>query len=452
MASSFKCTLRRVARIHFWLLFFALASYLMLGFTLGPRFFAVDLQEKIHALADEIIVVTATVLGPPATPIVSATPVCVSGVPRVFLDWADDTGTTTWSVERDTLPLVTGLTSSTYTDTAVVALTSYNYVVVAYGPMGPGIATSATVSVTTLDCTNVTPPSVLIQTIGDTNVSTDRSGIVLSRRRPKITGTTNIPNAIIDILLTNPTMQARITANANGYFAWIPPLKLHTGNHYLTVTATDPNDSSRTVSDSFIFRTKNDREGPGEREEETAPPVGLDLDFSVQVDNTDSTLFQGDVVGLTVRSLRGAFPAGVRFTPVFVDHRGHEVLRFPTTAIESSGQTELRFSKKFPLSLSPGTYQMRVDAVFGRALVSREARLIVRAWPLLDLGGGREITYPEVVRFVGLIFYTLFTLFFFYLLFFFREYLASLRSLRHISEYHLARFGFIPKRRKEVRR
>lgn len=166
MPSLLNATMKRVARIHFWLLFFSFVTYTLAGFALGPGFFKADFLDRLQALADDVIVVTATVLGPPAEPIVTATPVCVSGAPRIVLDWADDEATDTWDIERDTLPLVTGLTSSTYTDTAVTANTTYEYVVTANGPMAPGTAISDPVSATALDCPTLLPdPTVLIQTL-----------------------------------------------------------------------------------------------------------------------------------------------------------------------------------------------------------------------------------------------------------------------------------------------
>ena len=247
--------LKWVARLHFWVMFFSFFFYVGLGLTLGPEFLYQDIRKKLFAFADDTIVVTAVVPGPPAVPVISATPACVGLVPRITLNWADDIGTTSWDIDRDSLALTTGLTLSQYTDTAVVANTSYSYQITAYGPMFPGSAVSASVSATTLDCTSVVPVTVTIETLGGKNVRPEnRANTDLSKRRPKVTGSTNTPYAILDITLTNPSIRARITANANGYFEWIPPIGLDTGNHILSVTATDPADGSRGPCRSLLAR------------------------------------------------------------------------------------------------------------------------------------------------------------------------------------------------------
>jgi hypothetical protein len=253
-----KTKLAWMARLHFWVTFFSFFLYLGLGFTLGPDFFYSDIKQKLFAFGDDTIAITAVVPPPPSSPVVTATPSCVAGAPRIALDWANDPGADFWDIDRDSAPLTTGVTVSQYVDTAVVPNGTYTYVVTAYGSMGPGSAVSNPVVVTALDCPNLLPPAtVRIETLGDKNVSEARQNVDLSRRRPKVTGTTNVANAIIDIVVTNPTIRARTTANTNGYFEWIPPMKLDTGNHLLEVKATDPNDATRTATDSFVFWTKN---------------------------------------------------------------------------------------------------------------------------------------------------------------------------------------------------
>ncbi|MEP7162154.1 MAG: hypothetical protein ABI747_00095 [Candidatus Moraniibacteriota bacterium] len=442
MKSPLRQRMRYVARLHFWVMFFAFFGYLALGFTLGPKFFAKDILQKIHALADDTIVITATVLGGPAMPGVTATPVCVSGAPRINLDWADNAATTAWDVERDSLPLTTGLTTSAYIDTAVVANTAYSYVVTAYGPMSPGSVVSSTVVATALDCPNILPSAtVTIETLGDANVSINRTGITLERRRPKVTGTTNIANAIIEIVVTNPSIHALLTANANGYFSWVPSVRLNSGNHILSVTATDPSDSSRSALDTFVFRTKNDGGGGAGNEEET-PGIPSTFDFSVRVNNAGGLLYQGDRLSVTARTKEGAFPAESILEPSLLNVAGEELLRLPDMTANPT-RTEFLFEQDIPLTFDPGEYRVRVDALLGHRVVSREASLSVRAWPLVDLGGGRIITYPEIVSLVGWIFYISFLLLLLFLLLFVREYWFYLHSIRHITERHLARLGFL---------
>ncbi len=441
--------LKIIARLHFWMTFFVFVAYLIFGFSLGPGFFKKDLLTKLHTLADDIVV-SATVLGGPATPLVTATPSCVSGAPRITLDWADDAATDTWDIERDSLPLVTGLIVSQYIDTAVTENISYSYVVTAYGPMFPGSAASSSVSATALDCAAILPPAtVTIQTLGGRNVSVDRTGIELSRRRPQVTGTTNVANALVTLSLTNPSMQATTTANANGYFSWVPPARLDSGNHILSVTVTDPNDVTRTASDSFIFKTFNDggEEGSDEREETIeAVPAGS-LDFFVRVNNGAEFLFQGDEMTVGIYGTKDPFPVGTVFRAFIVDASGREIFRLPETTIKRQGQTEASLFRTVPLLLDPGKYRVRVDAFVGKRIISREAPLVIRAWPLIRFGTGSEITYPELASFIGTIFFILLSLLFFLLALFVREYWLYLHHIRHVTERHLERFGFIGKRK-----
>lgn len=442
---------RRLARLHFWVMFFMFVSYLGLGFSLGPEFLVSDTLKKIHVLADDIITVTAVVLGPPEKPIVTATPVCVSGSPRISLDWADDDATDTWDIDRDSSPLTTGLAVSQYSDTAVVTGNTYGYVVTAYGPMAPGSAVSDPVSATAPDCPVLPPATVTIQTLAGTNVTTDRDDIRFAERRPELTGVANIADAIIDISVTNPTIQARITANSNGYFFWTPPVKLDTGNHSLSVTVTDPGDSSRTATDSLTFHIEDEEEEDGDEDEDEEdrkgavvagiPPRGPLPNFFVRLNSVDGAAFTGDVIDVAAISLEGRFPTGTEIRFFLVNRKGEEVLRLGTVD-DAGGRSEVHMSKELPLSLEPGAYTVRVDAFLGGTVVSREVALMVRALPLIRLGEGNEITYQEVASFVGTAFYLLLFLFLILLLLFVREYGLYLRSLRHITERNLMGLGF----------
>lgn len=443
--------LKWVARLHFWVMFFSFFLYLGLGFALGHEFLYQDIRKKFFVFADDTIVVTAVVPGPPAVPVVTATPACAALVPRVTLDWAEDTGTVTWDIDRDGLPLSTGLTVSGYTDMAVAANTSYTYQVTAYGPMSPGVAISVLVSVTTLDCASIAPVTVTIETLGGKNVTPgNRGNTDLSKRRPKVTGTTNTPNAIIDIVVTNPTLRARIVANANGYFEWIPPIGLDTGNHLLTVTATDPSDASRSGTDSIVFWTKN-VSGTTDGKEGKVSASGQQsdvFDFSVMVTNPDKMLFQNELLTADIVAREDAFPPASTGQVVVNDSNRQDVLRLG--AIDPNGKAETRVEARIPLYLEPGEYRLRADMLIGGETISREDAFVLKGLPLFSLGN-REISYGEAASYIGTFFFLLLFLFLFFLLFFVREYWLYLHSLRAITERHLAWFGFLGPR-KEVTR
>lgn len=445
--------LKWAARLHFWVMFFSFFLYLGLGFTLGPEFLYQDIRKKLFAFADDTIVVTAVVPGPPTAPVVTATPTCVGLVPHIVLNWADDAGTTSWDVNRDSLPLTTGLTMSQYTDTAVVANTSYSYQVTAYGPMFPGSATSASISATMPDCSSVVPVTIAIETLGGKNVRLEnRANTDLSKRRPKVTGTSNTPYAIIDISITNPSIRARIVANANGYFEWIPPIGLDTGNHILSVTATDPVDSSRTGTDSFVFWTKN-VSGSGDSIDTGAATVSGGrsgtFDFSVQVQNANKELFQEDLLSVDIVAGGIAFPAGVTGHLYLNDPSRQDVFRL-ADATQLGGRMNAHIEKTLPLYLEPGVYRTRADLVIDGETVSREDSFNLKGLPFFTIAG-HEVSYAEAASYIGLLFFSLLFLFILFLLLFIREYWLYLYSLRTVTERQLARFGFFGYRKGVIR-
>lgn len=445
--------LKWVARLHFWVMFFSFFLYLGLGFSLGPEFLYQDIRKKFFAFADDTVVVTATVPGPPAVPVVTAIPTCTGLTPRIALDWADDIGTTSWDIDRDSLPLSTGLVTSQYTDTAVVANTSYSYQVTAYGPMFPGSATSVPVTATALDCAGIAPVTVSIETLGGKNVRPEnRADTDLSKRRPKVTGTSNTPYAILDITVTNPSIRARIIANANGYFEWIPPIGLDTGNHLLTVTATDPADSARTGTDSFIFWTKN---VSGSDDVSGADAATLSdrrsgtFDFSVAVQNDGAEVFQEEMLRVQITPGRSGFPKDASGRIVISDSARVDALILSEDFL-LQGMEGLTIEAPLPIYLTPGEYRVRADIAADGETVSREATFRLKGLPLLNIGN-RTISYSEAASYIGIIFFSLLFSFLFTLLLFVREYWLYLHSLRAITARHLARLGLLGTRKGVIR-
>lgn len=448
--------LKWVARLHFWVMFFSFVLYLGFGFALGPEFLYQDIRKKFFAQADDIVV-TAIVPGPPAAPVVTATPTCVSSSPRVVLDWADDNGSTSWDIDRDSLPLTTGLIVSGYTDTAVAASTSYTYQVTAYGPMSPGIAIGGTVSATTLDCASIVPVTVSIETLGGKNVTVgNRTNVNFSKRRPKVTGTTNTPNAIIDITLTNPVIRARTLANANGYFEWIPPIRIDTGSHVLTVVATDPADSGRTGSDSFTFWTENttddDGSGSGTRQSSAAAGTGTgtgQFDFSVTVQNEGSSVFHEESLRVTLTPNQPGFPGGASAQVTISDASRRDAFIFSETFL-LYGMEGLTIEVPMPIHLDPGEYQVRGDVVVGDETVSREDTFFLKGLPLLSIGG-RTLSYAEVASHIGTVFFSLLFSFLSTLVLFVREYWLYLHGLRAVTARHLVQLGLFGIRKGVIR-
>lgn len=447
--------LRKLIRLHFVLTLLFVGTYLLVAF-FDPGFLSYDLRQKFHALADDTIVVTATVVPPPAKPVVSATSNCNTntGVLSVIIDWADDSGSTSFDIDRDSSTLITGLTSSNYSDTNVAVGTTYSYTVTAYGPMGPGIAISDPVSVTTdADCQVNIVATVSITTLNGKSLG-DYEGPMptISRRRPTFAGTTSIPNATIDIHLYNSQeFFAQTTANANGYWSWQVPSNLNLGEHTLDVTATDPSNLSRTASTTLNFRViKNGDRGSslkknGEGNNTLLPRETSPLDFSLTIKNEKSEVEQGntvtaEILPIFVNSRYRNSTLPVRFT--LRDENG--IIVFTTTRGEFF-QDGKAFQENFdiPLYWTPGKYTLSAEVLLeDNILVSRGASFTVLGLPIFNLGEGKTLVYSQLMQNIGWISLLLLLLFFFWLFLLLREYVLYMRAKKHITERELKRAGY----------
>lgn len=455
-------------RAHVLVTTLFLSVYLMVAF-FDPGFLSYDLRQKFNVFASSTLVVTARVLDVPQKPVVTGSSLCDhnTGVLSVVLDWADDPNTYTFDITRDSLPLVSGLTPSGYTDNNVVVNTTYQYVVTAHGPMGPGFATADPITVTTLaECEIVVPaPTVTLMSFAGRGVDTYIGLPSVTDRRPIFTGTTNIPNATIQVVVGPPSsFLAEVHANINGYFAWQPPLDLAYGIQTFTVTAIDPNDVSRHASTSLQFeiqRSEGGGGGGGSKKSShptsnpvVTPPVLMEvpIDFSLTVENKDQKIFQGEKLDtlLFIKSLAQQYQnknVPVRFS--IVDAQGNTIISNTFGEWLKNGAV-LKEGLDIPLYVTPGKYSVRVEMVFDGTNVSRSAEFTLMALPLISLGGGAFITYAEIMRNLGWITLTLLVLFLVWLYMFLREYGLYLHAIRHITEWSLGKAGFMTKRKEGI--
>jgi len=442
---------------------FSLSAYFLVAF-FDPGFLSYDLRQKYHALADDVIAVTATVLDVPVKPVVIITAQCVANTLSLELDWADDANTYTYDIDRDGLPLVTGISSSGYSDTAVALGTSYEYTVTAQGPMGPGFAVSDPVSMTTLSvCETIVTPTITLTSFDSRSVDSYGGTPRVFDRRPTFAGTTNIQNAIIQVVVGPPSsFLSEFTANSNGYFSWQPPLNFAFGTQVFTVTAIDPDDSSRKVSTSLQFEIKKKDTGTSgsnsSSEKKTAktviPSVGelevkAPVDFSLSVRNSEKKIFQGEALNifLFIKNIDSRYHntnIPVRYS--IIDSKGNIVITLTMEELFRRG-AEIQRQLDLPASIASGKYFVQTEVSFDQMNVSRREGFTVLDVPLLNLGGGAFITYAEIVNNLGWIVLTLLTLLLFWLFMFMREYGMYLQALRHIAERQLMNAGFITKRR-----
>jgi hypothetical protein len=376
--------LRKFLRIHSIATSIFLGVYFLTAF-FDPGLLSYDLRQKYSALADDLITITATVLDSPSQPVVTGTAQCNSntGVLSIILNWADDVNTYTYDIDRDSLPLVTGLIVSEYTDLNVAVGTTYEYVVTGNGPMSPGFVASLPFSVTTpSECVIMAvAPTVNIVSFTGRGVSSYDGMPSVRDRRPAFAGTTNIPNAIIQVFIGDTNnFSAEVLANANGYWEWKPPSGLTSGRHTFTVTAIDSNDTTRRASASLKFNIKRkDDDAGGSNKQITLPPndktkpsekpLPIPIDFSLSVVNSDG-IFQGQDLEsvLKIKDIMKQYNGlsiPIRYS--FIDKTGNTVLSITRETFLKNG-AEIREYFSIPLYMVTGEYSLRAEMLLAELI------------------------------------------------------------------------------------
>lgn len=453
--------------------------YLTLSLVYSPEFFLSDVHNKFKALADDTIAITGKVLGPPVVPIVSGNADCDTGAGTlsVTLSWPADENSNSFDVSRDDLPVVSGLAINRYTDSLVAVGTTYNYMVTAHGPMGAGVAVSEPVAVMTpAECAIVLPaPIVNIISINGKNVASYVGTSEMTELRPTFSGTTNIPNAEVHLILHSEIFSsADIQANSAGFWSWTPPIDLSLGTHTLFVSAVDPLDATRTTAASQDFNIvetpvsnnnnggsngarnsashKTAKSAPAQPETNKPPVVpagGMPLDFSLKL--SKDTVYQGKdlTVGLRITHLDTHYenmPAVVRYS--VLDEKGTVEENFSDQVVLHTGEMIDR-SIPVPTYYKDGRYGVQAEILFGQYDISRVQSFSVLPLPVLNFGGGVVATYPEMLSWIGTTALWLLMALIIWLLLFSREYWLYLHALRHITENNLARIGLFGDRKRK---
>lgn len=487
--------LRTILRVHAWVTGAVCVSYATLAFLWGPSFSVSDFRETWSSFADDVVV-SATVPPPPSAPTVTATAACPSNTLVVSLDWSDDPGATSFDIYRDSALLVSGLVDSEYDDTSVAPSTNYAYVVVAYGPMDPGVASSIAVSVTTpSSCLALLSPTLEIVTVGGTNVA-GAGSVSVSDTTPAITGTSNMPTASVEISIVGTTSTfALLATNSNGYWEWTPTADIASGSYALTVTVTHPLFPLQTASDTMtlVILAPEEDDGGGDDgdddddgkkkkkkrpafvspapdrslpkeemvPESPAPPRLIEetpnvpfARLSIDVLNPGNTVFQSRTldVSLSILELQSSFEGkNGEVVYTILDSERRKVSSV-SREVTLRGGAEFREAISIPRDWDAGDYLVSVRLRVGEASIITEASFRVVELPLFDLGGGMLITWNDVTRFLG--WASLWSLLFLLLLLFLfvREYWLLLYAREHITERDLPGHGFFrSEKRKEVR-
>jgi hypothetical protein len=455
-----KKRLKKIAKFHAAFSVGLFILYIALSLIYSPEFFLSDVRHKFRALADDTITIVATVLGPPVKPVVSGEALCENGTLSVALDWPDDKNSESFDIDRNSLPLVTGLISTQYSDEAVASSTAYNYIIIARGQMGPGSAASDPITITTpADCGNPLPvPNVYVTAFAGKSVASYNGIPATTERRPIFSGTTNIPNANMYLLIPGDTViSANISANINGYWSWRPPISIPYGTHNLFISVSDPLNPARTDSTTFAFRIREEKE----KEKSEAAPIAqpnilppatsehpipgeaakIPLDFSLTID--PESVFQGKkiataiLIGRLDSQYEGA-EAIVRYS--IFDEKGERKENILADALLHSGG-KINRDIAIPTYFKSGRYRIQAEIILDRYNVSREKNFSVMPLPILKLGGGIISTYPEILSRLGTASLWLLICLIIWLILFSREYWLYLHALRHITERNLARMG-----------
>jgi hypothetical protein len=468
-----KRRLKKLAKFHMLFSVGLFVFYIALSLIYSPDFLLSDVRHKFKALADDTIIITGKVLGPPVVPIVSGDANCntSTGTLSVNLSWPADENSDSFDISREGLLLVSGLSLNQYEDDMVAVGTTYNYIVTAHGPMGAGFAVSDPIAVSTpAKCAIVLPaPIVNVISINGKNVASYVGTPEMTELRPTFSGTTNIPNANVHLdIYSSIIASADIQANVAGFWSWTPPVDLSLGAHTLFVSAVDPLDVTRTTSTSQEFNIVKEKTSSGSssgssahksRRATTNNPIvnqapiietmAIPLDFSLDIAKNE--VFQGKdlTTKISISRLDAQFEnsQGVIIYSI-LDKNGQLKESFSDDANLHSGEVIAR-NIPIPTYYKDGQYSVQVEITLGKYDISRVKSFSVLPLPLLNFGGGVVATYPQILSQLGTASLWLLLGLIIWLLLFSREYWLYLHALRHITENNLGRIGLFGERKRK---
>lgn len=444
--------IRKLARLHGLLTVFVFGVYFSAGFFLHPSFLVSDIREKIRAVADTIVVM-ARVLDPPVKPVVTGTGVCASGGPTVVLDWANDENSTSYNITRDSVSLTTGVVTSGYTDTTIALGQTYEYVVTAIGPMGPGFNDADPISVTApTECTPAVIPTITVQTFSGDNIVGATGRQFTIDRNPRFTGVTNLANARIDISATSDreVIATTIYANANGYFEWSYSGRFDFDSYDVVFTATDIGNSSLSATQKVKIGIEKESikttSSKTPLKEESFPPeqsirMHSNLDFMLTVSGTEfhaGDMLTADIALGTISNDLIGSNATASF--LIVDGDGKAIDRETEGVVLRNGLEMHRFFR-IPYGMKNKDYRLVVEIRTQNVRSSREVAFRVLELPLFKIGG-ETVTYEQAVSQIGWVSFVSLFFFFWWLLLFLREYYLYSQSDRNIYGQDLHKSGY----------
>lgn len=448
-------------------------SYVAVSFLLDRDFLRRDFQEKFGQVAGATTTaLSVRFVGPPNEPVLTATPLCQNYTPYVHLSWTVDDQMDYFDISRDGVPLISGIIANSYDDEAVTILTDYVYAVTAFNDAGQ--ATSNLVSVTSLDCGTppIPDPTCEITRFDTINLVGFVGTPSTTNLSPIFYGTSNIPNAIVEVMVAGETSMFAITsANVNGYWDWSPLSQLNYGEHTIWVTAIDPNDSTRRMTDSLKFEITKEEEEDEEDEKKKkdekkkhsaaevitpevpsvpskpvpiAPEKSSLLNLSVAVKNPDKVGYPGRKLSVETKiDIKGDAinqPSVLKYW--IVDEKYKEVFQ-DSDNVFINGDRVIQKELTIPYLLKPGKYRILVDIKYEGMIITAEDNFILKEVPLVSLGGGLTLTTCQIMDNLLWVILWLLVLLLVFLIFLFVEHWISQNAIIQITENMLNKNGFI---------
>lgn len=435
-----------------------------------PGFFAYGMNHLTTALADTLDI-NGLVLPPPETPTMTTELSCnpLNLAMALDLDWDLDSGngTYTFDIYRNGSLMVAGLPSTTghYLDTNLTIATPYTYKVRANGPMGPGFAESNEVTLTTpYNCDGLTPPTVEVTMFNGRPLASYRDQTLYNthKRRPLLVGASNIPYAQVQIVIDTETrLVATVTANANGYWEWLPLARLSFERSTMYITATDPLNSERYAETTFRYQIVREAEGVGNEggsDSLVSAPTNTGVSQGRGRGQSNDALF----MSLTLQGEQNNYAQGEEVTTFLTPYhltqsqseKAH-IVEYRLTDASGNAITNTKRevflregepigqSFEVPLYLQPGRYVISalIDIDGVRYTQSRE--IIVRSVPVLKLSNGKDVTYDEFMWNLGWIAFVALATVLLWLFLAFYEYWLFMHGKLYVDEFSFKKKGYL---------
>jgi hypothetical protein len=423
----------------FTLLLFAI--YATMGVFGGFDVLGNDLKQKY---AEAATTISAIVIAQPEVPEVTVVSACsAENVQEAQISWTDSVATNNFDVYKDGELLVSGLVATSFIDTMVDAESTYVYRVQANNDNG--VVQSQDASVTIARCSDSPPPIIPVVSLVsfDGKDAIFSNNLLTSNRSPKITGTTNIPNAKVQIkVFPGPIVSSTTHANSNGSWDYTVPMQLGYGHYYFQITSTNPNNHNmtKTIDRSFEIAAlstpsekkhtthshknsagviispsngngsnlpnndneNNEENNNGNEEGSNHGEQGASFSAEVFVNNKDGKVYSSQSLDIGV-SLKGDYQKNL----LNMLNVKYEILNANGEIVFSENSQQQIFNGRLqknvnvPANLPFGKYVIRIMIQQGEIVITGDGRFLFEEKPIINLGGGTMLTYSQLISNLG---------------------------------------------------